>query len=228
MTQDDKTSPPHGFQGPTLGRGLPPDPVQRMLDEVTHTPLPLVALRETAQGVGPLLGFLVRLTGARRIVAAETITEAAILPMAAALPPDGTLLTCDVSEERAERARVAGQQAGVADRIELRTGPVAETLRDLPDTPLYDLAYIAADRAGTTACWEALVPRIRQGGLLVVDHAFLHESDGPDGPDGPDAPDGLNGTGEPDRPGDEPVVDDERVDAVVLGLAAGLTLARKE
>lgn len=235
MTQDHKTSLTTGLHVSVPGERLPPDPVQRMLDEVTHTPLPLVAVRAAAQEIGPLLAFLVRLTGARRIVAAGASTKDALLSMAEALPPDGTLLTCDVSEERVERARMALQRTGRADHIELRTGPVTETLRAPSDTPVLDLAYIAADQAGTTAYWEALVPRTRQGGLLVVDHTLL--GDGTEGAprsqaarpttvaSGPDTQD----ADEPeDVTADDEIADDERVDAVVLTVADGLTLARKK
>jgi caffeoyl-CoA O-methyltransferase len=200
-----------------LGRNPPPDPVQRMLAEATHTRLPLVTVRQVAEERGRLPAFLVRLTGARRIVEVGTSTGLSALSMAQALPPDGTLLTCDVSEERTRPAREAWEKAGLAGRIELRIGPPADTLRGLPAEPHIDMAFIDADKDGHVAYWDALVPRMRPGGLLVVDDGFFH-----DGVTDPDAP----GPAAAIRDFEAHVRADDRVDSVTLRVD-GLTLARR-
>jgi caffeoyl-CoA O-methyltransferase len=201
-----------------LGHNPPLDPVQRMLVDVTHTQFPLVAGKQVAQEQGPLLAFLVRLTGARRIVEVGTFTGLSALSMAQALPPDGTLLTCDVSEEWTKHAREAWAKAGVEDKIELRIAPALETLAALPAEPSIDMAFIDADKENYVGYWDALVPRMRQGGLLVVDNVFLH-----------------GGVTDPEATGptaaikefNERVKADERVESVMLAVADGLTLARK-
>ncbi|WP_374064317.1 O-methyltransferase [Streptomyces himalayensis] len=201
-----------------LGHNPPLDPVQRMLVDVTHTQLPLVAGKQVAQEQGPLLAFLVRLTGARRIVEVGTFTGLSALSMAQALPPDGTLLTCDVSEEWTKHAREAWAKAGVEDKIELRIAPALETLAALPAEPSIDMAFIDADKENYVGYWDALVPRMRQGGLLVVDNVFLHG-----GVTDPEA----TGPAAAIKEFNERVKADERVESVMLAVADGLTLARK-
>lgn len=201
-----------------LGHNPTLDPVQRMLVEITHTRLPLVAGKQVAEEQGPLLAFLVRLTGARRIVEVGTFTGLSALSMAQALPPDGTLLTCDVSEEWTQYARAAWGEAGVADRIELRIAPAIETLRGLPDAPHIDMAFIDADKDNYTAYWDELVPRMRTGGLLVVDNVFYR---------GDVTDPGATGLAAAIKNFNEHVKADERMESVMLPVADGLTLARR-
>lgn len=201
-----------------LGHNPPLDPVQRMLVEVTHTQLPLVAGKQVAEEQGALLAFLVRLTGARRIVEVGTFTGLSALSMAQALPPDGTLLTCDISEEWTEHAREAWAKAGVADRIELRIAPALDTLRGLPDEPHLDMAFIDADKDNYIAYWDELVPRTRPGGLLVVDNVFYHG-----GVTDPTA----TGLAAAIKDFNDHVRADDRVDSVMLSVADGVTLARR-
>ena len=201
-----------------LGHNPPLDPVQRMLVETTHTQLPLVAGKQVAEEQGPLLAFLVRLTGARRIVEIGTFTGLSALSMAQALPSDGTLLTCDVSEEWTEYARAAWAKAEVADRIELRIAPALQTLRELPTEPHIDMAFIDADKDNYVAYWDELVPRMRPGGLLVVDNVFYHgEVTDPD----------ATGLAAAIKDFNTHVQADDRVDSVMLAVADGLTLARR-
>jgi caffeoyl-CoA O-methyltransferase len=115
-------------------------------------------------------------------------------------------------------ARRVWQRAGVDDRIELRIGPAARTLATLPNEPHLDLAFIDADKTGYPTYWAELVPRMNRGGVIAVDNV-------------------LRG-GRVLNPGDDPdnlaivafndlVVNDDRVESVMIPLADGLTLARK-
>ena len=133
---------------------------------------------------------------------------------------DGGRLTCfDISDEYTSVARRYWERAGVADRIDLRIGPAAERLRELPAEPYLDLAFIDADKGGYSTYWAELVPRVRPGGLLVVDNVLWH------------------GT-VVDPPASDPnaqvlaqfnteVAADDRVDLVMLPIGDGLTLARR-
>jgi caffeoyl-CoA O-methyltransferase len=201
-----------------LAHNPPLDPVQRELVETTHARLPDVAGLQIAEEQGPLLAFLARLTGARRIVELGTFTGYSALSMAQALPADGKLIACDISEEWTAYAREAWAKAGVADRIELRIGPALDTLRAMPSEPHLDLAFVDADKGNYIAYWEELVPRIRTGGLIVADNVLYHgEVTDPQ----------ATGNAAAIRAFNDHVAADNRTEAVLLTVADGLTLARK-
>jgi len=159
------------------------------------------------------------LIGARRAVEVGTFTGASALAIARGLPPGGRLLCCDVSEEWTAVGRRAWERAGVADRIELRIAPAAETLAALDPAPVVDLAFIDADKGGYIAYHDDLVPRLRPGGLLLVDNTLW----------GGRVTDAMSD--DPDtiaiRAYNDHAAADDRVDTVLLPLADGLTLCRR-
>lgn len=147
----------------------------------------LAALRtETAQIAGDLarmqvseeqatlLGILAAAAGALRAVEIGTFTGASSLAVARAIGPEGRLLCCDVSREWTDVARRYWKRAGVADRIELRIGEAIQTLRSLPGDVTFDFAFIDADKTGYDAYYEALLPRMRAGSLILFDNALQH------------------------------------------------------
>jgi caffeoyl-CoA O-methyltransferase len=81
-------------------------------------------------------------------------------------------LCCDVSEEWTAIAREAWEEAGVADRIELKIAPAAETLRALPEGEQFDFAFIDADKTGYPTYFEEILPRLRTGGLVLIDNVL--------------------------------------------------------
>ena len=84
----------------------------------------------------------------------------------------GSLLCCDISEEWTAIGVRAWKESGLADRIELRLGPALQTLRALPDEAVLDLVFIDADKTGYAGYWQELVPRVRPGGVLLVDNVL--------------------------------------------------------
>lgn len=190
---------------------------QRDLIAVTEERFGKVGL-QTAPEQGPLLAFLVRLTGARRIVEVGTFTGYSALSMAQALPDDGTLIACDINEEWTGLAREAWDAAGVGDRVDLRIAPALDTLRSLPAEPWIDLSFLDADKDNYPLYWEELVARTRPGGLLVVDNTYFHG-----GAADPD----CGGAAAVIRAFNEQVLADGRVESVQLNVADGLTLARR-
>ncbi|GAA3485432.1 O-methyltransferase [Streptomyces yanii] len=201
-----------------LAHNPPLDAVQRELVETTYARLPDQAGMQSAEEQGPLLAFLVRLTGARHIVEVGTFTGFSALAMAQALPADGRLIACDISEEWTAYGREAWEKAGVADRIELRIAPALDTLRAMPSEPHIDLAYLDADKGNYIPYWEELVPRMRQGGLVVTDNVLFHG-----GVIDPQATGGAAAIKE----FNEHVAADPRMDSVMLTVADGLTLSRR-
>lgn len=195
----------------------PLDEVARDLVEETRTALPDRAVMQVGPDQAVLLTMLTRLVGARRAVEVGTFTGFSALAIARGLPPDGRLVCFDISTEYTDVARRYWQRAGVADRIELRIGPAAERVRELPEQPHLDLVFIDADKGGYATYWAELVPRMRPGGLLAVDNVLW--------------------SGRVADPHDENaqlmaqfndmVVADDRVEVVILPVGDGLTLARR-
>ncbi|MGW1075535.1 O-methyltransferase [Streptomyces sp. NPDC002537] len=201
-----------------IAHNPPLDAAQRALVEVTHTALPGVAVKQIAREQGPLLAFLVRLTGARHIVEVGTFTGLSSLSMAGAMPADGRLITLDISADWTAYARDAWAEAGVADRIDLRIAPAVDSLRAMPADPHIDLAFIDADKEGYIAYWEELVPRLRPGGLIVADNVLFSGTVLDPAP-------GTNGHHV--RAFNTHVAADKRMESVMLAVADGLTLARR-
>ncbi|MFD5618368.1 O-methyltransferase [Streptomyces yangpuensis] len=201
-----------------LDHNPPLDAVQRGLVARTYAKFPDVAGMQSAEEQGPLLAFLVRLTGARHIVEVGTFTGFSALSMAQALPPDGRLIACDVSEEWTAYGREAWEEAGVADRIELRIAPALETLRAMPAEPHIDMAYVDADKESQISYWEELVPRLRPGGLIVTDNTLFH---------GTVLDASATGSAAGVRAFNDHVAADPRMDSVLLAISDGLTLSRK-
>ncbi|MEU7895109.1 DUF2218 domain-containing protein [Nonomuraea sp. NPDC049152] len=168
---------------------------------------------------GALLTMLVRMVGARRAIEVGVFTGYSSLCVARALPADGLLLACDVSEEWTSIALPYWRRAGVADRIDLRIGPALDTLRALPAEPAFDFAFIDADKANYPAYYEEIVPRLSRGGLIVLDNVFQggRVFDPAFQGDNHVAMRRLN----------EMVVADDRVESVMLPVRDGVTLVRK-
>lgn len=170
---------------------------------------------------GQLMAVLVELMGARRIIEVGTFTGYSALVMAAAMPADGQLLACDVSEEWTTIARRYWDEAGVSPRIELRLGPALETLDDLlasGQAHTWDLAFVDADKGNYVAYWERLVKLVRPGGLILVDNVLWSGRvlDLDDDSEDTRAIRALN----------ERVAQDERVTPALVPVGDGLTVAR--
>lgn len=197
----------------------PDDPILRELQEETRRLTGERAVMQIAPEEGTLLGVLVAATGARRVVEVGTFTGYSALCMARALPTDGRLLACDVSEEYTAVARRYWAKAGVADRIELVLGPALETLRAQPDEICFDFGFIDADKGNYLAYYEEILRRLRPGGLIAIDNVLwsgqvLRESDQSEDTVAIRA---LN----------EHIAADRRVRSVMIGVADGITLACK-
>ncbi|MGR4879208.1 O-methyltransferase [Streptomyces sp. LARHCF249] len=201
-----------------LAHNPPLDAVQRGLVETTYTKFPDVAGMQSAEEQGPLLAFLVRLTGARHIVEVGTFTGFSALSMAQALPAGGRIITCDVSEEWTAYGREAWEAADVADRIELRIAPALDTLRAMSAEPHIDMAYVDADKESQISYWEELVPRMRPGGLIVTDNTLFH---------GSVLDESATGSAAGVRAFNDHVSADPRMESVLLAISDGLTLSRK-
>jgi caffeoyl-CoA O-methyltransferase len=195
----------------------PADDVLRDLAEETHRELAQQSGMQISHDEGELLTMLVRLTGARQAVEVGTFTGYSSICIARGLPRDGHLLCCDVSEEYTAVARRYWERAGVGDKIELRIAPAVETLQSLPSDPHLDFAFIDADKAGYASYVEEILPRLRPGGLMVLDNMLRAGRVLDPESDDDHAIDELN----------KALVADERLDVVLLPVRDGVSLARK-
>jgi caffeoyl-CoA O-methyltransferase len=133
--------------------------------EKSDAPQMMVGLLE-----GRFLGALVRSTGAKRILELGTFTGYSSISMALALPDDGRLVTCDVNPETTEIARRYATEAGVVDRIDYRTGPGLDTIAQLEGE--FDLVFIDADKPNYLNYYEATLPRLSAGGVMILDNTL--------------------------------------------------------
>jgi len=171
---------------------------------------------------GALLALLVRSIDARMTLEIGTFTGYSALAVAAALPPDGKLVCCDISEEWTTIARRYWKEAGVAEKIELRLAPALQSLRALErerGAGAFDFAFVDADKPGYDAYYEGCLKLLRPGGLVAFDNVLwsgkvadpkAHDAD-------TDALRALTAK----------IRDDARVDSCLLTVGDGVMLARK-
>jgi caffeoyl-CoA O-methyltransferase len=162
----------------------------------------------------------VRAMNAKRAIEVGTFTGYSSIAVARGMGPDGRLICCDVSEDWTAIATEFWAKAGLADRVELRLGPAIDTLRALSHDEQFDFAFIDADKVGYGAYYDELLPRVRRGGLILVDNTL------------------WNGTVLDRSDEDEEVValrefndrvaGDERVQLVMLPISDGITILQKK
>ena len=195
----------------------PPDALLRDLIAETAAMFPDRVTFQIGPEQGTFMTMLASLMGARQAIEVGTFTGYSSVCLARGLADGGKLICCDINEEWTSLARAYWQKAGLADRIELRLGPALDTLRALPAGASFDLAFIDADKRGYRGYWEELVPRMRPGGMILVDNTLLHGRIFEASPD----PDALA-----IKEFNEHVLTDDRVELVMLAVGDGLTLAR--
>jgi caffeoyl-CoA O-methyltransferase len=193
----------------------PPDDLLRRLADETRATLQAPQML-TGTIEGRLLEFLVFATRARRVLELGTYSGYSAISMAAALPSDGHIDTCEVDEQHAAVARRYIEESGHGDRITIHIGPALETIARLEGE--FDFVFIDADKVNYSAYYEALLPRLTTGGLMAIDNTLwsgkvLEPDDDP----GTRAIAELN-----DR-----IASDPAVVAVQLTVRDGVTLVRR-
>lgn len=171
---------------------------------------------------GQLMALLAKLVSARRCLEIGVFTGYSTLAVAAALPSDGKIVACDVSEEWTAIARRYWTKAGVADRIDLRLGRAVDTLDKLiaeGESGRFDFAFIDADKGNYLAYYERCLTLLREGGLVVVDNT-LWSGDVADPGNQKDDTVAI-------RAFNDALHKDERIDLALLPVGDGVTLARK-
>jgi caffeoyl-CoA O-methyltransferase len=207
------------LQAYVLAHSAPQDQITLDLAKETRASLGSLAGMQVAPEQSALLNLLAKLVGARLAVEVGTFTGLSSLAIARGMPADGRLICFDISEEYTSIARRYWARAGVQDRIELRIGPAAQMLPLLPDEPHLDLAFIDADKTGYPVYWAELVPRMRPGGVIVVDNVLQHGRVLDPPPD--------NASVQAIVKFNDDILADDRVEVVMLPIADGVTVARR-
>ncbi|MGH7813481.1 MAG: O-methyltransferase [Candidatus Binataceae bacterium] len=202
-----------------IAHGHNGDPLRAELAEETAK-LGAVSMMQVAPEQGTFLGILAAAIGARSAVEVGTFTGYSSLCVARALPSDGHLLCCDVNDEWTKIARRYWERAGVAGKIELKLAPAADTLRALPESHRIDFAFLDADKPSYPIYYEELLKRMRPGGLIVVDNVLWSGMV-------------IDANAKDEytvaiREFNDRIAHDSRVEAVMLAIADGLTIARKK
>ena len=206
-----------------VAHGTRQDDVLRRIQEETAA-MGDISVMQIAPDQGALITMLCRVLGAGEAIKLGTFTGYSAICIARGLEPGGRLIACELSEEYAEIAARNFEAAGVADRIEIRIGPAADTLRDLPERELFDFAFIDADKTGYPDYYQQVLARTRPGGLIMVDNVLAagHVLE-----DGENADDFTSDSVAAIRRVNDLITADERVETVMLGVADGVMLARK-
>lgn len=190
------------------------DPIYERLRQETYA-----TVKWPGMQVGPmegrLLNLLARLTGAKLAVEVGTFTGYSALSIAEGLPEGGRLITCDINPTTNEIARRYFKDAAWGHKIEARLGPALDTLQQIDET--VDFAFIDADKTNYVQYWEALVPKLRSGGLIVADNVLWSGKVLAPSSDDDHAIVNFN----------KHVTADPRVEHVMLTVRDGMTLARK-
>ena len=196
-----------------------PDLLLKLREETAADP---AANMQISPEQGQFMGLLVRLMGARRCLEIGVFTGYSSLAIALALPDDGRIVACDISEKWTSVARRYWAAAGVAHKIDLRLATAMETLDRLiaaGEAGTFDFAFIDADKENYVGYYERALQLLRPGGLVVADNTLW-----------------SGRVADPENAEDDTVVlrhfnellhGDSRVDLSLVPIGDGLSLARK-
>lgn len=160
---------------------------------------------------GAFLSFLVTLQQSQRVLEIGTFTGWSSIAMALALPPGGSIVSCDTNEQTTAIARKYAAQAGVSDRIDYRVGRGLDLLADLE--PPFDLVFIDADKASYVDYYEAVIPKLSPDGVIAADNTLFGTDDGD--------------VGRSIQRFNDHVGRDRRVECVLVPIRDGVTLIRR-
>ena len=194
----------------------PPTEGLRRLAEETNATLDAPQMMVGALE-GRVLEMLVFLSGARRVLEIGTFSGYSSISMAAGLPEDGRIISCDISEKHAEVARRHIEANGLADRIEVRVGPALETL-DTLDGP-FDFVFIDADKGNYANYFEAVLPKLSGSGVIAADNTLWSGR--------VISPDDNEADTIAIREFNQKIAEDPRVVNVILTVRDGITLIRR-
>ncbi len=202
-----------------VAHGNNADALLNELATETATRLGRISGMQIAPEQGAFMGILARAIGARYAVEVGTFTGYSAICVARALPPDGRMLCCDVSDEWTAIARRYWHRAGLTEKITLKLAPAIETLRALPIDDPIDFAFIDADKTNYRLYFEEVLKRTRPNGLILIDNVLWNGAVIDSKVQGGDT--------QAIRELNDFLATDPRIDIVMLPISDGLTICRK-
>jgi predicted O-methyltransferase YrrM len=148
-----------------------PEILTKLREETAQHPM---GMMQIAPEQGQFISLLLQLIGAKKTLEIGVFTGYSSLITALAIPPDGKIVACDVSDEYTQIARRYWQEARIAHKIDLRIAPAVETLDKLIDgeSESFDFAFIDADKSGYDDYYEYCLKLVRPGGLIAIDNVL--------------------------------------------------------
>ncbi|HMW01778.1 MAG TPA: class I SAM-dependent methyltransferase [Acidobacteriota bacterium] len=149
-----------------------PELLQRLREETASHPM---SRMQIAPEQGQFMALLVQMLGAKKTLEIGVFTGYSSLSVALALPPDGKIVACDVSEDWTNVARRYWKEAGVEHKIDLHLAPAVETLSQLladGEAGTFDFAFLDADKDNYDTYYELLLPLLRPGGTIAIDNVL--------------------------------------------------------
>lgn len=196
-----------------------PEVLQKLREETANHPRNIMQISPEQ---GQFMALLIKLMGAKKTLEIGVFTGYSSLAVALALPKEGKMVACDVSEEYTSIAHRYWEQAGVADKIDLRIAPAVDTLDQLVaagEADTFDFAFIDADKSNYDNYYERALQLVRPGGLIAIDNVLWSGQVA-------DSQIQDNRT-KKIRALNEKIHKDERVSISLVPIGDGLTLARK-
>ncbi len=196
-----------------------PPLLKRLREETANLP---GAIMQVAPDQGQFMALMVKLTGVKKAIELGVYTGYSSLAVALVLPPEGRIIACDIDDEYTNIAKRYWDEAGVAEKIDLRIGPALDTLNELlaaGEAGSYDFAFIDADKIQYAEYYERCLELLRVGGLILVDNIFQQGKvvDNSNANESVRAICAFN----------KKLLKDARVDISLIPMSDGITLARK-
>jgi caffeoyl-CoA O-methyltransferase len=177
-----------------------------------------LALMQIAGDQAAFLTILVRAIGTRRALEVGTFLGYGAIAIARGLPDEGKLISLELDEGYADRAREHLRKAGLEEKVEIRVGPALESLRAMDRSEQFDLAFIDADKTEYIDYFEEVLARLRPNGIILIDNTLR---------DGTVLDPGESKSARVTAELNDRLAEDDRVEVALLGLADGITMARK-
>ena len=196
-----------------------PPLLKRLREETANLP---GAIMQVAPDQGQFMALMAKLTGVKKAIELGVYTGYSSLAVALVLPPEGRIIACDIDDEYTNIAKRYWDEAGVAEKIDLRIGPALDTLNELlaaGEAGSYDFAFIDADKIQYAEYYERCLELLRVGGLILVDNVFQQGKvvDNSNANESVRAICAFN----------KKLLKDARVDISLIPMSDGITLARK-